>query len=167
MTVAADKATVTMFVDVAPSDAFDVFTTEIDLWWRRGPAYRVAGKQPGVLHLEPRLGGRIFEEYGDGTKVYEVGTITAWDPPDHLAFEWRSITFVPGETTWVDVRFLASGDGTRVTLEHRGWAAIRGDHPVRHDKPSGQFLGGLGMWWAGLLRSLSERAAERAADRGR
>jgi len=157
----ADKATVTIFVDVAPADAFEVFTGEIDLWWRRGPAYRVAGKAPGVLHLEPRLGGRIFEAYRGGTAVHEVGTITAWEPPGHLAFEWRSITFVPGETTWVDVRFTASGSGTRVTLEHRGWAAIRGDHPVRHAKPSAQFLADLGMWWAGLLRSLGERATER------
>ena len=161
MPTTADKATVTVFVDVSPADAFDVFTTEIDLWWRRGPAYRVAGKQPGVLHLEPRLGGRIFEEYGGGTQVHEVGTITVWAPPAQLAFEWRSITFVPGETTWVDVRFVASGTGTRVTLEHRGWAAIRGDHPVRHGKPSGRFLGELGMWWAGLLRALSEQAAGR------
>lgn len=153
-----DKATVTMFVDVTPAHAFEVFTTEIDLWWRRGPAYRVAGREPGVLHLEPRLGGRIFEEYQGGTAVHEVGTITAWEPPSRVAFEWRSITFVPGETTHVDVRFVASGTGTRVTLEHRGWTAIRDDHPVRHGKPSHAFIADLGMWWAGLLRSLGERA---------
>jgi uncharacterized protein YndB with AHSA1/START domain len=161
MTAAADKATAMVFVEVAPADAFEVFTTEIDLWWRRGPAYRIAGAEPGVLHLEPRLGGRIFEEYREGTAVHEVGTITAWDPPAHLAFEWRSITFAPGEITWVDVRFTASGSGTRVTLEHRGWAAIRGDHPVRHGRPADQFLGKIGMWWVGLLRSLSERAQDR------
>jgi uncharacterized protein YndB with AHSA1/START domain len=158
-TAPADKVTVTIFVDVSPADAFEVFTTEIDQWWRRGPAYRVAGKEPGVLHLEPRVGGRIFEEYQRGTATYEVGTITAWEPPGHLAFEWRSITFVPGEITWVDIQFVASGSGTRVILEHRGWAAIRGDHPVRHAKPSGEFISGLGMWWAGLLRSMGERAA--------
>lgn len=158
MTAAADKVTVTVFVAVPPADAFEVFTTEIDQWWRRGPAYRVAGKQPGVLHLEPRLGGRLFEEYLEGAALHEVGTITAWDPPHHLAFEWRSVTFVPGETTHVDIRFDASGDGTRVTLEHRGWATIRDDHPVRHGKPAGQFVGDLGMWWASLLRSLGEHA---------
>ena len=158
MTAAADKVAVTVFVAVPPADAFEVFTTEIDQWWRRGPAYRVSGKQPGVLHLEPRLGGRLFEEYREGSALHEVGTITAWDPPGHLAFEWRSVTFVPGETTQVDIRFDASGDGTRVTLEHRGWAAIRGDHPVRHGKPPGQFIGDLGMWWASLLRALGEHA---------
>jgi hypothetical protein len=157
----ADKVTVTVFVQVAPADAFAVFTGEIDQWWRRGPAYRVAGKQPGVLHLEPRLGGRLFEEYREGAAVHEVGTITAWDPPGHLAFEWRSITFVSGETTSVDVRFVASGGGTRVTLEHRGWSTIRADHPVRHGKATTVFLGELGRWWGALLSSLREHAAER------
>jgi uncharacterized protein YndB with AHSA1/START domain len=157
---AADKVTVTMFVDVAPADAFEVFTLEIDQWWRRGPAYRVAGKQPGVLHLEPKLGGRLFEDHG-GPAVHEVGTITAWEPPTRLAFAWRSITFGPGEITHVDIQFVASGGGTRVVLEHRGWAAIRGDHPVRHGKPSREFIADLGMWWTGLLRSLAERATSR------
>jgi len=156
----ADKVTVTVFVEVAPADAFAVFTNEIDQWWRRGPAYRVAGKRPGVLHLEPRLGGRLFEEYREGAAVHEVGTITAWEPPVHLAFEWRSITFVPGETTHVEVRFVASGNGTRVTLEHRGWSAIRDDHPVRHGKPSAAFIADLGMWWSRLLTSLREHAAD-------
>jgi activator of Hsp90 ATPase-like protein len=154
----ADRATVTIFVDVAPAVAFEVFTTEIDQWWRRGPAYRVAGKTPGVLHLEPRLGGRVFEEYRAGAAVHEIGTITAWDPPSHLAFEWRGITFVPGELTQVDVRFVASGAGTRVTLVHAGWSTIRGDHPVRHGKTTAAFLADLGMWWASLLRSLGDRA---------
>jgi len=157
MTSAADKATVTAFVDVSPADAFEVFTTEIDQWWRRGPAYRIAGKQPGVLHLEPRLGGRLFEEYAQGT-LHEVGTITAWEPPSHLAFEWRAVAFVPGETTQVDIRFVASGTGTRVILEHRGWAAIRGDHPVRHGQPTAAFLARLGMWWSTLLRDLDAYA---------
>jgi len=157
MTPAADQATVTAFVAVAPADAFEVFTTEIDQWWRRGPRYRIAGKQPGVMHLEPRLGGRIFEEYAAG-KLHEVGTITAWDPPARLGFEWRAVNFAPGEVTQVEITFAASGEGTRVTLVHRGWAAIRGDHPVRHGKPSAVFLGELGMWWASLIRALTDHA---------
>jgi Activator of Hsp90 ATPase homolog 1-like protein len=157
MTSPSDKVTVTAFVEVSPADAFEVFTTEIDQWWRRGPGYRVAGNQPGVLHLEPKLGGRLFEEYAQGL-LHEVGTITAWDPPSHLAFDWRSVTFVPGETTTVEIRFVASGRGTRVTLEHRGWSTIRGDHPVRHGKPSAAFIADLGMWWAGLIRGLGAHA---------
>ncbi|HET7501694.1 MAG TPA: SRPBCC domain-containing protein [Kofleriaceae bacterium] len=159
----ADKVTVTVFVEISPADAFAVFTGEIDQWWRRGPAYRVAGKRPGVLHLEPKLGGRLFEEYHEGAAVHEVGTITAWDPPIHLAFEWRSITFVPGEVTRVDVRFVGVGHGTRVTLEHRGWSRIRDDHPVRHGKAASAFLADLGRWWGALLSSLREHTAETRA----
>ncbi|HEY5934846.1 MAG TPA: SRPBCC domain-containing protein [Kofleriaceae bacterium] len=157
MTAAADKVRVTTFVRVTVEDAFAVFTEEIDRWWRRGPAYRVSGRDPGTLHLEPRLGGRIFEQYGaEGSALHEAGTITIWEPPRHLAFEWRSVTFVPGESTTVELWFEPSGEGTRVTLEHRGWTAIREDHPVRHGNPTGAFLRDLGMWWGGLLTSLRE-----------
>jgi uncharacterized protein YndB with AHSA1/START domain len=153
-----DKVRVTTFVAVSPADAFAVFTDEIDRWWRRGPAYRVGGRSPGTLHLEPRLGGRIFEQDDAGAALHEAGTITAWEPPNRLVFTWRSVTFVPGETTTVEVLFEASGEGTRVTLEHRGWTTIRDDHPVRHGKDVPAFIRDLGMWWAALLTSLRETA---------
>ncbi len=44
-----DAATVSAFVAVAVEDAFDVFTKEIDLWWRRGPQFRIAGRRRGRL----------------------------------------------------------------------------------------------------------------------
>jgi uncharacterized protein YndB with AHSA1/START domain len=158
-----DKVRVTTFVAVAPADAFAVFTEEIDQWWRRGHAYRISGRDPGTFHLEPRLGGRIFEQYGEtGSALHEVGTITGWDPPNRLEFEWRAVNFVPGESTTVEVLFEASGEGTRVTLEHRGWTAIRGDHPVRHGQDVAPFLRDLAMWWAGLLTSMRELSASRA-----
>ena len=156
--MASDRATVAIFVEVVPELAFEVFTTEIDLWWRRGPQYRPWGKLPSSMHLEPRLGGRIFETRDDGGATHEAGTITVWEPPARLAFEWRGVNFAPGESTTVDVRFVASGRGTRVTLVHAGWSKIRADHPVRHGKSSEKFLADMGMWWTGLLRSLSERA---------
>jgi uncharacterized protein YndB with AHSA1/START domain len=161
-----DRVRVQTFVAVSVEDAFDIFTNETDQWWRRGPAYRIGGTHPGTMHLEPRLGGRIFEEYGEtGSALREVGTITAWEPPRRLVFEWRAVAFVAGEITTVELHFEPSGDGTRVTLEHRGWAAIRGDHPVRHGKPVPAFIADLGMWWASLLTSLRELAAVVADER--
>lgn len=160
--IAGDKVRVQTFVQVPIADAFEVFTLEIDQWWRRGKQYRIGGKYPGVMHLEPKLGGRLFEQYGkDGSAVHEIGTITAWEPPAHFAFTWRGINFQAGEATEVDVWFEARNDGTRVTLEHRGFAALPADHPVRHGKPVVEFIGELGMWWAGLLTSLRERAEAR------
>ncbi len=159
---AGDRVRVETFVRVPIADAFEVFTLEIDQWWRRGPRYRIGGTQPGTLHLEPRLGGRIFEQYGaEGSALHEIGAITAWDPPGHFAFTWRGGNFAPGEVTTVDVRFVASGEGTRVTVEHRGFAALPSDHPVRHAKPVEVFIRDLGMWWATLLTSMRERGEDR------
>ena len=163
--IAGDKVRVQTFVKVAIADAFEVFTLEIDQWWRRGRAYRIGGKHPGTLHLEPQLGGRIFEQYGEGgTALHEIGTITEWAPPAHFAFIWRGINFAPGQSTLVEVWFEEASGGTRVTLEHCGWAALPDDHPVRHGKPVPEFIADMGMWWGALLTSLRERAEERVGQ---
>lgn len=161
MSEAGDGAKVSVFVAVSPADAFAVFTEQTDLWWRRGPKFRIAGKRPGVLAFEPPPGGRLFETYESsaGTRVAEVGRITAWEPPSRLAFEWRGVNFAPGEVTWVEIDFEAKGHGTMVTLRHRGWAALRPDHPARHGNVGGDFDRMIGMWWGELLTALREHAA--------
>ena len=155
---AGDQARVSVAVALPPSDAFRIFTEEIDQWWRRGPRFRVADRSPGALHVECRLGGLVFETHGDAQ--HEIGVVTAWDPPHRFAFTWRSITFTRGETTEVDVRFTARGNGTEVALEHRGWSAIPDDHPVRHGQVGSVFLASTGRWWADLMTSLREHVAE-------
>lgn len=160
-----DQARVSMRVEVSPATAFRVFTEEIDGWWRRGLAYRVAPGDRGIVHLEPWVGGRLFESYDDGDEpsVVETGTVLAWEPPARLVFEWRSVTFVPGQRTEVEVTFARAGRGTLVTVTHRGWDAIPGDHPVRHGRDSAGFLRNLGTWWADLLRSLRQHPQVREA----
>ena len=85
---AGDQATVSIIVAVEPAVAFEVFTQETDLWWRRG--------------LRP--------------------TIT----------------------------------GTRVTVRHRGWSAIRPGHPVRHGVEGAAFSRMIGLWWGELMTGLRE-----------
>jgi len=160
--IAGDKVRVQTFVQVPITDAFEVFTLEIDQWWRKGPAYRIGGKYPGPLHLEPKLGGRLFQQHGkDGSALHEIGAITAWEPPAHFAFTWRGINFKPDESTIVEVWFEQRETGTRVTLEHRGFAALPPEHPVRHGESVVEFIGGFGRWWGALLTSLRERAEAR------
>jgi uncharacterized protein YndB with AHSA1/START domain len=163
--LAGDRVTVTVRVSVSPEIAFEVFTTEIDLWWRHGVRYRVAGKRPGMLALECKLGGRVFEQYegAQGPAVHEIGRITTWEPPRRLAFEWRGANFAAGEVTFVEVRFTPTpSGGTEVALEHRGFAALRPDHPVRHGDDIPAFIRMRGLWWGDLLTSLRLRTAERA-----
>jgi uncharacterized protein YndB with AHSA1/START domain len=157
--IEGDQVKVTVRVEVEPAVAFEVFTNEIDLWWRRSIAYRVAGRKPGTLVLEGKVGGRLFEQYEgpDGRRTHQAGTITAWDPPRHLAFEWRATNFQPGEVTFVDVTFTRTESGaTELLLVHKGFAALRPDHPVRHGEPAPVFLGRLGQWWGSLFSSLRE-----------
>ena len=154
-----DQARASVLVRVSPPDAFRIFTEEIDQWWRRGRAYRLAGKRGSVMCLEAGVGGRLLESYqlrGE-TRVVETGTVTVWEPPTRLVFEWRSVTFAEGERTEVEVEFAPSPSGTIVTVTHRGWAAIRDDHPVRHGAATRAFLADLGRWWGALLSSMRGR----------
>jgi uncharacterized protein YndB with AHSA1/START domain len=107
---------------------------EIDLWWRKGPKFRIAGQRRGSLSLEPRLNGRLFEtfEHPKGVQTFTTGTITRWEPPHALAFEWRGVNFKPGEKTLVEVSFAALGEGTMVKLRHSGWSTLPAGHPARH-----------------------------------
>lgn len=160
-----DQARATILIRADPASVFRLFTEDIDRWWRSGLAYRV-GKDRSMLHLEPKVGGRIYERFnlrhaGDDVKserVVQTGTITHWEPPHRLCFEWRAVNFKPGETTYVEVRFDPSPSGTLLTLTHSGWSNIRADHPARHGDPVGVFLRGLGMWWGSLLHSLRAQA---------
>jgi uncharacterized protein YndB with AHSA1/START domain len=160
-----DQTRVSVLVEVPPDIAFQIFTEDIDRWWRRGLKYRVDRGRDGTIHLEPGIGGRLYEslQAGGDTALAETGRVTAWDPPRRLAFEWRAVNFEPGDTTHVEVQFEATRSGTRVTVTHSGWTRIRGDHPVRHGLGADAFVRSMGLWWGDLMASLREWVAEREA----
>ena len=155
---ASDVATVTVMVRADVALAFRVFTEEIDTWWRTGPRFRVGRRAVGMLTFEAGVGGRLFETYetASGTKTHVSGTVTVWEPPYRLSFEWRGVNFRPGESTLVEVEFQPIGESTRVTLRHSGWSRLPDDHPVRHGRVGAAFIREIGMWWGALLSSLRE-----------
>jgi uncharacterized protein YndB with AHSA1/START domain len=161
MPPASDQVTVSVTVSADQATAFAIFTEETDLWWRSGPRFRIAGKQPGAVRFEPWLGGRFLEEVEapSGPRLFALGKITAWQPPERFHFEWQGVNFAPGERTYVEVVFETVPTGTRVTVRHSGWAALRPDHPVRHGQPGPAFIRTLGFWWGELMTSLRELAA--------
>jgi uncharacterized protein YndB with AHSA1/START domain len=156
--VRGDEARATVLVKVAPTRAFALFTEEIDQWWRRGDRYRVAGAGRGIIALEGRVGGRLFESFDSeqGERVAETGRVLVWEPPSRFVLEWRNVNFAPAEKTEVEVTFRAQGQGTLVTVVHRGWASIRPDHPARHGLDVVAFIRMMGLWWGDLLSSLRE-----------
>lgn len=157
--MSADRARVTTFVAVSPLDAFEVFTEETDLWWGKSPRYRGLQNPSGVLRFDPPgPTGRLVESFED--HVFEIGRVLVWEPGARLVFQWRASNFAPGETTEVDVRFEPTFGGTRVVLEHRGWDAIRGDHPVRHGQDGPGTVAVIGRWWGDLVTRYRHHVAQ-------
>ncbi len=159
--MSGESARVTVTVAVAPAEAFEVFTAEVDRWWRRGPRYRVAGAREGAMRFEGGVGGRLVEEVAlaGGAKTFEIARVTAWEPPSRLLLAWRNVNFAPGEVTEVEVTFEAVAGGTRVVVTHRGWGAIRAGHPARHGLAGAPFSRMIGLWWGDLLSALRESVA--------
>ncbi|MDE2488859.1 MAG: SRPBCC domain-containing protein [Alphaproteobacteria bacterium] len=151
------KIYVALRVKAAPERAFEAFVDEIGAWWRPSSLFRTTPRAPGRLAFEPGEGGRLTETLAGG-KAFEIGRITAWDPPRRLVFSYRQATFPPTLTTEVEVRFEAVGEETRVSVEHRGFDQVPADSVARHGFSDQVLLMRLAEWWRVLLASVGDFA---------
>jgi uncharacterized protein YndB with AHSA1/START domain len=147
------KITVSIRLAVPPDRAFELFTRDVDRWWRRGPRYRPRLGEGGRMAFEPGEGGRFVELY-EGGREFEIGRILVWQPGERLSFVWRLSSFANDQATKVDIRFAPVAEGTRLTLEHRGWDTIPLEHPAHHglDFTRSQLL--RARWWDEQLQAL-------------
>ena len=97
--------------------AFDTWTQRASMWWP--PAHTVTHDPGARVVFEPRVGGRIYERTSSGHEV-DWGSITAWEPPRRLVYEWH-IAADRANATEVEIAFIDLGERTRVQIEHRGW----------------------------------------------
>jgi hypothetical protein len=134
--IANDSVTVTAVVRTDPATAFRIFTDEIDAWWKRGPRYRVHDDR---MRFEA---ARLLE--GETA----IGRVLKWEPGIRLQLAIENWPLEPGEATEVEVRFESIGDGTRVTVVHRGWK-----------RKTAQFRTVAGLWWGALLPGLARSAS--------
>jgi hypothetical protein len=117
-------------IDCPAAHAFEVWTTRLSNWWPRG--HSASGRDDTVVTLEPRLGGRIFEQAPDGTQV-DWGEITAWNPPHRLGYLWH-IGRDRTDATDVELTFVDLGDGTtRLEIVHSGWDRLGATGPAWRD----------------------------------
>lgn len=152
--ITGDAVHVSIEVAIDPDTAFQLFTQEVDLWWRRGPVFRAS--KMATLRFEPYQGGRFLEIHDSNGNVREIGKILLWEPPERFIFEWRGINFAENERTEVEVCFEANNNGTLVKLIHRGWSTLAVDHPVRHGNNTEQFISSMSQWWALLLETFQK-----------
>jgi hypothetical protein len=138
-------------VDLPPDAAFELFTAGIARWWPLA-AHSVSRARATRCAVEPRVGGALYEVRDNGT-AFAWGTVLVWEPPRRFVATWHPGR-EPATAQEVEVRFVPDGRGTRVELEHRGWAAL-GDRAAssRDSYERG---------WDGVLARFVASAAEQA-----
>jgi len=92
-------------LDAPIAQVFDALTVKLDEWWQ----FRVRSDSRVVC--EPHLGGRMFEDWGNGRGVL-YGVNTQWDPPYSFCSAgtsgWSASNFI----TW----HRLEADGERRTI---------------------------------------------------
>ncbi len=68
--------------------------------------------------IEPHVGGRVYEVTDAGEQDW--ASVLAWEPPGRLLLDWQ---IGDARGTEVEVTFEPEGPGSRVVLEHRGFAS--------------------------------------------
>ena len=149
----SSKVLVSMRVKASRERAFAAFTEEISAWWHYNRMFSFTPRSPGVMSFDTGAAGRLIETLPNG-KVFEIGKIRAWEPPERLVVGWRQATFTPEQDTEVEVRFEPVGDETRVTIEHRGWDSVPRESVAKHHFPDTVFLQRHGEYWRSLLEAL-------------
>jgi uncharacterized protein YndB with AHSA1/START domain len=147
---------VSIRINAPPMAVFEAFVSDIGQWWVSNPLFMLTPQGDGALRFEPGEAGRLVTTLADGSE-FEVGRITVWRPGERLALTWRQASFAPDQSTALDVRFEPAGEGTRVTVEHRGWDTIPRDHAARHGFELMLFQRRCVDHWRALLASLSKQ----------
>ena len=129
-----------------PTTAFERFTSEFGSWW---PTYShsIGGKRVKRLVFECRVGGLIYEEHHDGTRML-WGKVTVFDAPNRVAFTFHP-SLEPSDAQLIDVRFVPDGAGTRVELVSSGWE--------RMGKRAQRAYGAYRMNWGAALDRFANR----------
>ena len=148
------KVYVALRVKATPERAFQAFVEEIGAWWRPSVLFQTTPR-PGVLSFEPGEGGRLIETR-EGGKVFEIGAIRVWDPPNRLIFSWRQASFPLDLHTEVEVGFEAVGQETRVSVEHRGFDRVPAQSAARHRFPDQVLLMRLAEFWRAQIAAVGE-----------
>ena len=121
-------------VPLAPDAAFDLFTAGLDRWWPKD-THSLSGSAAARVRVEPREGGQVIEVKPDGTEA-PWARVTRWEPGARLGLAWH-VGRDEAEHTDLEVTFTATGDGTRVDLEHAGFERLDGATALKANYTSG------------------------------
>ena len=142
-------------VGVPVDRAFRIFTDSFGTWW---PAeYHIGQADLAAAILEPRVGGRWYEQGVDGSEC-DWGRVLAWEPPHRLVVTWQingqwQYDPDPEHASEIEVRFTADGPRqTVIELEHRLLDRLVGGQALRDG-----ITGGGG--WTAILELYAKAVA--------
>jgi DNA-binding transcriptional ArsR family regulator len=126
-------------IEARPERVWQALVEEIGRWWHKD---FYAGSAPKAFVLEPRLGGRMYEDWGNGAGAIWY-LVTEIDPPRSLGLSGHMPAAFGGPaTSLLRLVLQAEGDGTvlqltdselrKVTEKSRasledGWRALFGE----------------------------------------
>ena len=129
MTKTTGAVTHSVLVPLPPDAAFELFTARFGEWWPKD-SHHISDTPTATGMLEARKGGRWYERADDGSEC-DWGYVREVERPERLLLAWHltpdwKFDPDPAKATEVEVTFTPEDDGTKVTLEHRGFE-VHGD----------------------------------------
>jgi len=136
MPVGAFRVEQEVTIQGSPARVFDALTKEVSAWWGMPHMYSEEARD---IILEPNVGGRLFEDWGNGEGVL-YATVTIARRP-----EWLRLTGPIGirgaVAGVVDIMLEPKGQATVVRLSHRVVGEVTGETEASYDREWKSLLG--------------------------
>ena len=111
----------TILIEARPERVWQALTSDIASWWK--PAYLRDAERTRGMVIEPQVGGRLMEAWGDQGAGYLIGHVVEWLPPQRFACTWMEKDWA-GVVTFVSIELSPDGQSTRVRLLHEGFERL-------------------------------------------
>ena len=127
-------------IDAPPEKVYDAILRDIDQWW----AYRL-GTADSVIRIEPRVGGRFYEDFGrDQGALW--GTITYLKRPERIRFSGPLGMERPVSSLYT-YDLQPRRDGTTLTLSHTCFGDLKPGWDKAHQSGWSELLGKFLKAW--------------------
>lgn len=132
-------------IDAPPERVWKAWVEEMNAWWTK-PYFNDHDRVTG-LSMEPGIGGRYIEKWGENGEGFLIGNITEWLPPHRLSYTWSQSDW-QGVNTLIRIGFKENDTGgTDMTYIHEGFERLP---PELKRTSRGETMQGYDQGWVEL-----------------